>query len=85
MNLLEIYLKEIHEEKPYNSEWCRKFPDREFVEVTATWECYGKVYKRRLSLARKNRSNLTKRKARFSRIRPKSGFGTNQAKQNLKH
>lgn len=46
---------------------------------------YGKVYKRRLSLARKNRSNLTKRKARFSRIRPKSGFGTNQAKQNLKH
>ena len=46
---------------------------------------YGKVYKRRLSLARKNRSNLTKRKARFSRIRPKTGFGTNQAKQNLKH
>ena len=46
---------------------------------------YGKVYKRRLSLARKNRSNLTKRKARFSRIRPKSGFGTNQAKQNLRH
>lgn len=46
---------------------------------------YGKVYKRRLSLARKNRSNLTKRKARFSRIRPKSGFGTAQAKQNLKH
>lgn len=45
---------------------------------------YGKVYKRRLSLARKNRSNLTKRKARFSRIRPKSGFGTNQAKQNLR-
>lgn len=46
---------------------------------------YGKVYKRRLSLARKNRSNLTKRKARFSRIRPRSGFGTAQAKQNLKH
>ena len=45
MNLLEIYLKEIHEEKPYNSEWCRKFPEQEFVEVTATWDCYGKVYK----------------------------------------
>lgn len=45
MNLLEIYLKEIHEEKPYDAEWCNEFPDRKFVEVTATWECYGRVYK----------------------------------------
>ena len=45
MNLLEIYLKEIHEEKPYDAEWCKKFPNVKFVEVTATWECYGRVYK----------------------------------------
>lgn len=44
MNVLEIYLKEIHEEKPYITDWCKKFPDREFIKVTATWICYGRVF-----------------------------------------
>lgn len=46
MNLVEVYLKEIHEVKPYHSEWCKEFPDREFVEVTATWNSYGHIFKR---------------------------------------
>lgn len=50
MNLLEIYLKEIHEEKPYNPEWCRKFPNKEFVKVTATWINFGAEYKKTIVL-----------------------------------
>lgn len=45
MNLVEVCLKEIHEEKPYHSEWCKTFPNREFVEVTATWNSYGHTFK----------------------------------------
>lgn len=44
MNTVEVYLIEVHSEEPYNSGWCKEFPDREFVEVTATWNSYGHVY-----------------------------------------
>lgn len=45
MNVVEVYLKEIHEEKPYISECINQFSDKEFVKVTATWISYGVEYK----------------------------------------
>lgn len=43
MNLLEIYIKKIHSVEPYNTEWTREFPDKEFVKVDVTTDCYGNV------------------------------------------
>lgn len=45
MNVVEIYLKEIHSVDPYDEEWGKEFPDRKFVEVDATWNSYGHVYR----------------------------------------
>ena len=42
MNLLEVYIVEIHSEKPYTEGWTKKF-DKEFVEVDVTTNCYGSV------------------------------------------
>ena len=39
--LLEQYIKEIHSEKPYTADWTSEFPDREFIEVDVTTNCYG--------------------------------------------
>ena len=46
MNLIESYLKEIHSVKPCTAEWTKEFPDREFVEVDVTEDCYGRVTRR---------------------------------------
>lgn len=35
MNLLEQYIEEVHSEEPL------KYPDREFVKVDVTTNCYG--------------------------------------------
>ena len=47
MNVVKVYLKEVHEEKPYTTEWLQ-FSDKEFVKVTkefvkvtATWISFG--------------------------------------------
>lgn len=40
MNLLEQYIVEIHEEKPYEEEWTAKY-DYPFVWVDVTTDCYG--------------------------------------------
>ena len=47
MNLVEVYLKEVHEEKPYIIE---EFSDTDFIEVTATWVSFGVEYKKTLVL-----------------------------------
>ena len=41
MNVVKVYLKEVHEEKPYTTEWFKQFSDKEFVKVTATWISFG--------------------------------------------
>ncbi len=43
MNLLEQYIKEIHSEVPYEAEWMSKFPDKKFVKVDVTTDCYGRL------------------------------------------
>jgi hypothetical protein len=43
MNLLEVYLEEIHSVEPYTAEWVKEFPDREFVEVDVTTNSYGSI------------------------------------------
>lgn len=35
MNVVKVYLKEVHEE------WFKQFSDKEFVKVTATWISFG--------------------------------------------
>ena len=40
MNLLEQWIEEIHEEKPYEDVWTKGF-NKEFVQVDVTFECYG--------------------------------------------
>ena len=47
MNLVEVYLKEVHEEKPYTNE---EFSDKDFTKVTATWVSFGVEYKKTLVL-----------------------------------
>lgn len=42
MNLLEQYIQEVHSEKPYSADWTNEFPEREFVEVEVTTNCYGR-------------------------------------------
>lgn len=41
MNLLEVYLEEIHSVEPYTEDWTSEFPDREFISVDVTTNCYG--------------------------------------------
>ena len=41
MIVVKVYLKEVHEEKPYTTEWFKQFSDKEFVKVTATWISFG--------------------------------------------
>jgi hypothetical protein len=41
MNMLEIYIEEVHSEKPYIAEWTKEFPEREFVLVEVSTNCYG--------------------------------------------
>lgn len=43
MNILEHYIEEIHSVKPYTEEWTKEFPDRKFVEVDVTSNCWGCV------------------------------------------
>ena len=50
MNVVEVYLKEVHEEKSYINDWCKQFPEKEFVKVTATWISFGKEYKKTIVL-----------------------------------
>jgi hypothetical protein len=40
MNILEQYIEEVHNVRPYTAEWTKKF-DKEFVEVDITTNCYG--------------------------------------------
>jgi hypothetical protein len=42
VNLLEHYIKEVHEVKPYTDEWTVKY-DYPFVEVDVTVNCYGSI------------------------------------------
>lgn len=41
MNVLENYIEEIHSVEPYTADWTDRFPDREFVQVDITSNCYG--------------------------------------------
>lgn len=57
MNVVEVYLKEVHEEKSYTKEWLKQFPNKEFVKVTkefvkvtATWINFGAEYKKTIVL-----------------------------------
>ena len=51
MNLVEVYLKEVHEEKPYINEAFKQFSDKEFIEVTAPWVSFGVEYKKTIVLS----------------------------------
>ena len=50
MNLVKVYLKEVHEEKPYTDERLKQFSDKDFTKVTATWVSWGVEYKKTLVL-----------------------------------
>ena len=50
MNVVKVYLKEVHEEKSYTTEWFKQFSDKEFVKVTATWISFGEEYKKTIVL-----------------------------------
>ena len=50
MNVVEVYLKEVHEEKSYTNDWCKHFPEKEFVKVTATWISFGVECKKTIVL-----------------------------------
>lgn len=50
MNLVKVYLKEVHEEKPYTDGRLRQFSDKDFTKVTATWVSFGVEYKKTLVL-----------------------------------
>lgn len=43
MNILENYIEEIHSVKPHIAEWTKEFPDRDFLEVDVTTNCYGRT------------------------------------------
>ena len=47
---VKVYLKEVHEEKSYTTEWFKQFSDKEFVKVTATWISFGEEYKKTIVL-----------------------------------
>ena len=50
MNVVKVYLKEVHEEKPYTTEWFKQFSDKEFGKVTATWISCGVECKKTIVL-----------------------------------
>ena len=50
MNVVKVYLKEVHEEKHYTDEWFKQFSDKEFVKVTATWISFGVECKKTIVL-----------------------------------
>ena len=50
MNVVEVYLKEVHEEKSYTNDWRKQFPEKEFVKVTATWISFGVECKKTIVL-----------------------------------
>lgn len=50
MNLVKVYLKEVHEETPYTNDWYKQFSDKDFTKVTATWVSFGVEYKKTLVL-----------------------------------
>ena len=41
MNLLENYIVEIHSEEPWFEAWMTDFPEKKFVRVDMTMNCYG--------------------------------------------
>ena len=49
MNMLESYLIDIHEVRPSNEDWMKAdgFKNQSFVEVEATWNCYGCIERRK--------------------------------------
>ena len=50
MNVVKVYLKEIHEEKSYTNEWFEQFSDKEFIKVSATWISFGVESKKTIVL-----------------------------------
>lgn len=40
MNILEHYIAEVHNVKPYTEEWTKDYP-KQFVKVDVTGDCYG--------------------------------------------
>lgn len=50
MNLVKVYLKEVHEEKSYTNESLKQFSDKDFIEVTPTWISWGVEDKKTLVL-----------------------------------
>ena len=47
MNILENYIVEIHSIKPYIADWTSEFPNRDFIEVDLTSNCYGREERRK--------------------------------------
>lgn len=49
MNLLENYLVEVFEIEPCNEEWTKEdwAKDKEYIYVTASFNCYGNISKHR--------------------------------------
>ena len=43
MNLLEQYIVEVHSVEPFTEEWVSEFPDRDFIKVDVTTNCYGRI------------------------------------------
>ncbi|ALA47902.1 hypothetical protein ABE137_12085 [Brevibacillus laterosporus] len=43
MNLLEHYIANVTFVEPYTEDWTDKFPDKQFVKVVLTANCYGQV------------------------------------------
>lgn len=43
MNLLEHYIRKVIFVEPCTEEWVKEFPDRELLEVTVTYDCYGVI------------------------------------------
>ena len=50
MNVVKVYLKEIHEEKSYTDERFKQFSDKELIKVTATWISFGVECKKTIVL-----------------------------------
>ena len=48
MNLLEHWIEEIHEEKPYEAAWTKEFTHKEFVQVDVTYDCYGRTTREKI-------------------------------------
>lgn len=66
MNLLENYLVEVHEIKPYEEDWTKEeeFKGINFLSVDATWNCYG----------RENRTKEVFRESEWNSIKEKGYY-----------